>query len=146
MFLPLDQPPSSLFRLVVRARDAAAGQGGECRHLVHDLYLDLASFTSAYLAHQDLEERLAMPTLEAGLGVPRVLELHHAILGSIPPDEMAEALSLMIPAINVEDRVEMLGGMQMEAPPEVFAGAWVLAGSVLPADDYELLGRRLGLA
>lgn len=132
--------------LVDRARDLTATGAVECRHLVHDLYLSLASFTSAYLAHQDLEERVAMPTLEAALGVPRVVEMHRAILGSIPPEEMAEALSLMLPAINAEDRVEMLGGMQMDAPPEVFAGVWALAGSVLAADDYEALGRQLGLA
>jgi len=32
------------------------------------------------------------------------------------------------------------------APPEVFAGLWGLAGSVLAASDYSALGVRLGIA
>ena len=36
---------------------------------MHRLYLELASFTSAYLEHQDVEERVVMPALEAAIGV-----------------------------------------------------------------------------
>ena len=42
----------------------------------------------------------------------------------------------MLPAMNIDDRAELLGGMQAGAPPEVFAGVWGLVGSVLPSDDY----------
>ena len=39
----------------------------------------------------------------------------------------------MIPAMNIDDRTELLGGMRAGAPPEVFEGIWGLTGSVLPA-------------
>ena len=109
------------------------------------LYIELASFTSAYLAHQDLEERVVAPELHRVIGADGVLAIHQAILASIPPDQMAASLALMLPAMNNDDRTEMLGGMQAEAPPEVFAGVWSLAGSVLDPRDVAVLGRRLGV-
>ena len=123
------------------AADAAVGRAD-----VHALYVDLASFTSAYLAHQDVEERSVMPALEAAIGADAVFELHQAIVSSIPPDEMARSLALMLPAMNVDDRTELLGGMKAGAPPEVFAGVWSLAGSVLATGDVAVLSRRLGVA
>jgi len=115
------------------------------RDLGHELYLELASFTSAYLEHQNLEERVVMPALAAALGPLAVLEIHAGIIGSIPPPEMAEALAMMIPAMNVDDRTELLGGMRAGAPAEVFAGVWGLVDSVLVPADVAALSARLGL-
>ncbi len=112
----------------------------------HHLYLELASFTSAYLEHQDLEERIVMPDLDTAIGVEAVAEIHVAIISSIPPEVMAQSLAVMLPAMNIDDRTELLGGMQAGAPPEVFAGVWGLAGSVLDAADLSPLGSRLGLS
>ena len=111
---------------------------------VQRLYIELASFTSAYLAHQDLEERVVAPELHRVIGPEGVLAIHQAIIASIPPDQMAASLALMLPAMNNDDRTELLGGMQAGAPPEVFAGVWSLAGSVLESRDVAVLARRLG--
>jgi hypothetical protein len=111
----------------------------------HHLYLELASFTSSYLAHQDLEERIVMPDLDAAIGVDAVAEIHVAIISSIPPEVMAQSLALMLPAMNLDDRTELLGGMRAGAPAEVFAGVWGLAGSVLDAPDLTALATRLDL-
>ena len=56
------------------------------------------------------------------------------------------SLPLMLPAMNVDDRVELLGGMRANAPAEVFAGVWSLAGSVLAPADRAAVAARLGLA
>jgi hypothetical protein len=112
---------------------------------VHRVYVELASFTGAYLVHQDFEERDVMPALERAIGVEAVAAVQQAIVGSIPPDEMARTLALMLPAMNVDDRTELLGGMQQGAPAEVFNGVWGLAKSVLSPADVLALGRRLGL-
>jgi len=74
-----------------------------------------------------------------------MLGVHQQIIGSIPPAEMARSLALMLPAMNLDDRTELLGGMQAGAPPEVFAGVWSLAGSVLEARDVAVLARRLAI-
>jgi len=128
------------------ARVAIDGEPITQRTGAHHLYLQLASFTSAYLEHQDLEERIVMPDLDAAIGVDAVAEIHGAIIASIPPDVMAQSLALMLPAMNVDDRTELLGGMQAGAPAEVFAGVWGLADSVLPPADLAALATRLGLS
>lgn len=130
--------------LVAQADDAATGEGDGREH-AHRLYVDLAAFTASYLVHQDLEERLVMPALDERIGADATLDLHQAIVGSIPPEEMATSLAVMLPAMNVDDRTELLGGMQAGAPAEVFAGIWGLAASVLEPRDVDALATRLGL-
>lgn len=131
---------------LVHLADAAVDAGADARRtILHHLYLDLAGFTSEYLAHQDVEERQIMPALEAAVGVEQVLAIHGQILAGIAPQDMAHSLALMLPAMNVEDRTELLAGMQAEAPPEVFEGVWGLAGTVLAPADRTALGIRLGL-
>lgn len=118
---------------------------GDRRARVHGLYLELASFTSAYLDHQDFEERVVMPALDSLLGVEGVGEIHGAIIAGIPPEEMGRSLAIMLPSMNVDDRTELLGGMQASAPPEVFEGVWGLAASVLEPRDVAVLAGRLGV-
>lgn len=125
---------------------AAAAPAAEQRVRTHNVYRELASFTSAYLEHQDFEERKVMPALAAVVGVDELVAIDRAIVASIPPDQIAIGLGAMIPAMNIEDRVELLGGMQAGAPPEVFSGIWALAGSVMPPADLAALGARLGIS
>lgn len=130
--------------LAAAATAFSSVHAGDARRAGHELYLALASFTGDYLAHQDDEERVVMPALEAAVGVEAVLAIHEAIVSSIPPDEMAMSLGFMLPAMNVDDRTELLGGIKAGAPAEVFGGVMALAGSVLPADDVAALAARLG--
>ena len=117
------------------AVEAAALAAVDPSTKVHRLYLALAAFTSDYLEHQDVEERVIMPALEQAVGVDEVVAIHGAIISSIPPDEMARSLALMLPAMNIDNRAELLGGMRAGAPAEVFEGVWGLVQSVLrPAD------------
>jgi hypothetical protein len=129
---------------LVGLADGAVGAEAR-RAATHRVYVELSSFTAAYLAHQNLEERLVMPRLETALGVDGVLGVHEAIIGAIPPDEMARSLALMIPAMNVDDRTELLGGLRAAAPAEVFEGVWALATSVLGAPEVDAVTARLGL-
>ncbi len=86
-----------------------------------------------------------MPALEAAVGPDAVLQIHGAIVSNIPPDELAASLAIMLPAMNIDGRAELLGGMQANAPAEVFQGVWGLAGSVLARTDLDALGVRLGI-
>ena len=131
--------------LVEMAAEAASLTVVDAGSKVHRIYLALASFTSDYLRHQDVEERVVMPSLEAAVGFPEVLTIHQAILAGMPPEEMAKGLAVMIPAMNIDDRTTLLGGMRAGAPAEVFDGVWSLVGSVLDPDDHRALARRLDL-
>lgn len=116
------------------------------RAAMHDLYLELASFTSAYLAHQSVEETVVMPALWEAFGIEPLLGIHGRILASISPDDMGWSLAKMLPAMNVDDRTEMLGGMRADAPPEAFAGVCALAAQVLSPSDFATVSDRLSLA
>ena len=134
-------------RIQLLAEQAAdlVDAAGNARWRAHQLYAELASFTSGYLAHQDLEERVIMPSLEEIIGAEGGAGIHGAIIGSMAPEEMARGLAVMLPAMNVDDRTEMLGGVRAHAPAEVFQGVWSLAASVLHVRDLEALANRLGL-
>ena len=86
-----------------------------------------------------------MPALEAAFGLDAVMGVHGQILGSIPPEEMVRSLAVMFPAMNVDDRTDMLGGMRATAPAEAFDATWGLVGSVLCPADRVQLAARLGL-
>jgi hypothetical protein len=116
------------------------------RRLMQLLHLDLARFTSSYLEHIDLEERVVMQRLPELLGVDEIAAMHGAIVGSIPPDEMARSLAFMLPAMNIADRTELLSAMRTAAPPEAFEATMGLAGSVLRPADYRSLAERLEVA
>ena len=114
----------------------------DARASVHALYLGLARFTSAYLAHQDVEEQVVMPALWDAYGIEPLLEIHERILATISPEDMGWSLAKMLPPMNVEDRVEMFLGMRASAPAEAFAGVRALASQVLdPADGVALEAR-----
>ncbi|MET0326506.1 MAG: hemerythrin domain-containing protein [Ilumatobacteraceae bacterium] len=134
------------FAEIVEVTRAGADAGaGERRRLAQLAYLQLSSFTSAYLAHQAIEEVDISPALERALGVEAIIGIHMAIIGSIPPEDMALALTMMLPAMNVDDRTELLGGMQATAPAEAFDAVVDLARSVLVPSDFVAVARRLEL-
>ena len=118
---------------------------GDQRRLLQLLHLDLARFTSSYLDHIDLEERTVMQRLPHLIGVDEIAAMHGAIVGSIPPDEMARSLAFMLPAMNIDDRAGLLGGVRAAAPPEAFDAVLGLAGSVLRPADLAALTDRLGV-
>ena len=119
---------------------AAPGRRGAALNL----HLDLSRLTSEYLAHQLVEETRVMPALRAAVPTEELVALDMQIRLSIPPEEMVAAMVHMLPAMDVEERVDMLGGMAM-APPEVFAVFLDAARASLPADDFAQVARRLGL-
>jgi hypothetical protein len=100
----------------------------------------------AYVVHQEFEELEVMPALSAALPVDELVAIDLQIVANLTPEEMVQSATIMLPAMNVEDRVELVGGMKEGMPPEAFAGAWALTASVLPADEFAQLGARLGIS
>jgi hypothetical protein len=127
------------------AAEVQSTGGTRARAAVHSLYLELASFTSAYLEHQHFEERECMYALADAMPVEELIAIDEAIVASIPPDEMANGLSVMLPAMNVDDRVELLVGIREGAPLKVFAGVCALAESVLTPEAWKATATRLTL-
>jgi hypothetical protein len=127
------------------ARDLVGVSSGAARSSLHQLYLDFALFTATYLEHQEMEERVVTPALRAAIGDDEIQRIDEALVASIPPAELAAGIAVMFPAMNIDDRAEMLAPMRVGAPPQVFAGAWALAESVLETGDTLALAERLGI-
>jgi hypothetical protein len=92
-----------------------------------------------------MEERVIVPALVQRLGVDALLGIHGTIMASLSPEQFTRGLAAIVPAINLDDRCEMLGGMRAGMPAEAFAGVWSLAASVLAPEDATAVARRLGL-
>lgn len=131
--------------LEVLADRAAGASGAPARLLTHELYLGLASFTAAYSEHLAFEELEVNVELSKALGPEALLAIDQALVASIPPDRMAVALGLMLPAMNADDRAELLGGAQQGAPAEAFAGMVEVARGALAPGDFTQLAARLGV-
>ena len=126
--------------------DRAAGSCPEQRRLfAHRLYLGLASFTAAYLEHQEFEEFEVMVMLSQHVSPDELRALDNAIVASISPEMMAQSAAIMLPAMNIEDQTELFSGVRAGAPPEVFGGMMGLARSVLEPVRYDALARNLGI-
>lgn len=136
---------AAIDELATQLADASAvSDASDVRRLMLHLHHELSGFTSAYLAHQLVEERIVMPALQQAIGVDAVLGIHVGIVSSIPPAEMAQSLSFMLPAMNADDRAELLAGIRAGAPAEAFAGVLDLARSVLEPADFVATTGRLG--
>jgi hypothetical protein len=132
-------------RLVSFADAAAEATSVSRAQAIHNLYLELAAFTGVYLTHQDVEERTVLPALEKAIRPDAIQDIHTAIVSSIPPDQMARSLAIMLPAMNIDNRAETLAGIQAGAPAQIFEGIWGLANSVLDPADAEAVAGRIGL-
>ena len=146
--IAVDHPrlESQMAALELLTDRAVASCPAERRLAVERVYLGLASFTAAFVQHMEFEEFHVMPLLSEKETPERLWAVDHALVASIPPDEMALAAAIMLPAMNVEDRVGLLGPIQANAPAEAFAGIMGLAQSVLDPADYRVITERLGVA
>jgi len=112
--------------------------------VAHRLYLELTRFTAAYLEHQLCEEQRVMPALCRSVPGADLEALHTELKQSIAPDVMARFMMVMLPAMNIDERVDMLGGMSMAPPPvwDIFRGA---AEAALTPVQYAVVAERIGL-
>ena len=136
---------AQMAQLELLADRAAESCPERVRILTHRLYLGLASFTAAYLQHQEFEEFEVMVMLSEHVSPEDLRALDNAIVASVTPEQMAQSMPLMLGAMNIEDQVELLGGVQAGAPAEVFAGMLGLTRSALEPARYEALAHRLGV-
>ncbi|MBL8338132.1 MAG: hypothetical protein JNM97_15290 [Rhodoferax sp.] len=109
------------------------------------LYRELALFIADNLVHMHAEETTHNALLWARYSDAELLALHAALVGSIPPDEMATTLRWMLPAMNPQERCAMLADLRDNAPPEAFQGTLDIAQAHLDGAGWTLLARELGL-
>jgi iron-sulfur cluster repair protein YtfE (RIC family) len=130
--------------LAAAAEQAAAG-APRARALTR-LYRQFALFVAENLTHMHVEETEHNAVLWATHSDTELMAIEQAIVASIPPQEAAEGMRWMIPAMNAEERLAMLSGMRMQAPPPVFDGVLGIARSHLPDLQWRKLADGLALS
>lgn len=109
------------------------------------LYRALALFVADNFQHMDYEETAHNAVLWAHYSDAELLAIEQALVASIPPQAMFEALHWFLPALSAPERAAMLAGMRQGMPPEPFLGVLDIARRMLPPQDEAKLRRALGL-
>jgi hypothetical protein len=115
--------------------------------LAHRLYLAFSRFVAENLSHMAEEEQVVLDKLHSHFSDEELMALEGRILSGIAPDLMMTFMKMMIPAMNREERVLLLGGMKQAAPPEAFNAVMQVAARPNLSDaDWQDLSQRLGSA
>lgn len=95
------------------------------------LHLAYHEFLATYLGHLAREESAANEAFWSQYSDEELAGVRAKVQGEIAPPRFAKWLEIMLPAINHQERVGMLSGMKLSAPPEVFERVSGLARGVL---------------
>ncbi|HET9820397.1 MAG TPA: hemerythrin domain-containing protein [Burkholderiaceae bacterium] len=109
------------------------------------LYRACALFVAENLQHMHVEETVHNPVLWGAYSDEELVALEHALVTSIPPQAMAEALHWFLPALHAGERAAMLGEMRQGMPPEPFRAVLEIARQTLDAAQHARLLRALDL-
>ncbi|MFL9839549.1 hemerythrin domain-containing protein [Sphingomonas sp. ST-64] len=113
----------------------------------HRLYLRYSLYVSDDLAHMASEELEVQPIAHALFTDAELQAIEGRIVASIPPEQMAESLSIMLPAMTPLERATFLRNVGAGAPPEAFAMIRdVIARNCLSQQDHARLVGELALA
>jgi len=110
------------------------------------LYRALSLFIAHNFEHMHVEETAHNAVLWARYTDAELIEIHNALVASIPPDEMMYVLRWMVPFMNPAERAAMLGDMRDHAPAPAFAAALEVVRPHLSEREWAKLGQSLGLA
>lgn len=113
--------------------------------LLMQLYRELAMFVAENLTHMQWEETVHNEALWARHTDAQLDAIHDGLVQSIPPQEMAEVLRRMLPALSPLERHGMLADMRGKMPPQAFEGVLQLAHEVLGPHCWCDLQHALGL-
>ena len=115
---------------------------------VKKLYLAFSAFVAENLVHMGEEETdMQTRVLHAHFTDEEIMAMEGRILSGLPPELIMGFMNIMIPAMNRDERVGLLGMMKQRAPPEAFnAVLQVAARPNLSAADFQDLTQRLGVS
>lgn len=107
------------------------------------LYRELTLFVADNLTHMHWEETVHNEALWARHSDAELAAVHDALVQSIPPQEMADVLRHMLPALAPLERHGMLAEMRGQMPAGAFEGVLQLAHEVLDVHAWAELLRVL---
>jgi len=109
------------------------------------LYRALSLFIAHNFEHMHVEETAHNAVLWARYTDAELIEIHDALVASIPPEEMMFVMRWMVPFMNPAERTLMLRDMQAHAPAPAFAAALGVVRPHLSEREWGKLSASLGL-
>jgi hypothetical protein len=109
------------------------------------LYRALSLFIAHNFEHMHVEETAHNAVLWARYTDAELIEIHNALVASIPPHEMMFVVRWMVPFMNPAERTAMLGDMQAHAPAPAFAAALDVVRPHLSEREWAKLSASLKL-
>jgi len=103
-------------------------------------------FISFYFTHINREEEEVQPTLWKLCTNEELATVFSKILGAQKPEELSESVEMMIPAMNLYERADMLLGGKASIPPQAFQALLKIVERVLSTDDWTALKSKIGIA
>jgi hypothetical protein len=130
-----------------RLADAVEGAAPEARaELGLKLVERYHAFLIEYLQHMRHEETAMTAAFWAHFDDQQLHGLSAQIRASIPPPRFAELLGILLPAMNLDERAMMLGGIHRNAPAPAFAMIAGVAARVLGSSGWQAVRARAGIA
>lgn len=109
------------------------------------LYRALSLFVAHNFEHMHVEETAHNAVLWARYTDAELIEIHNALVASIPPEEMMFVLRWLVPFMNPAERAGMLADMRAHAPAPAFAAALDVVRPHLSEREWAKLSASLGL-
>ncbi|MGC5328056.1 hemerythrin domain-containing protein [Brevibacillus sp. SYSU BS000544] len=103
----------------------------------------LNQFLALYWNHMETEEKELMDTLRKLSGTEQLMDISLSMHKAVPPDVMLDFLFYMLPAMNMQERTQLLTGMKRSAPEAFFQKVISVAEQVLEKHDFTSLQTRL---
>jgi hypothetical protein len=110
-----------------------------------ELYRQLALFIADNFQHMNVEETAHNAVLWARYTDPELVQIHGALLASIPPDEMMFTARWLVPFMNPAERTAVVGDMRANAPAPAFAAMLDVVRPHLSDREWVKLADSLGL-
>lgn len=119
----------------------------ERQELGYRLYMAFTRFMADDFRHMEREEAEANPALWQHMTDADLVDIHGALVGSIPPPRFVDWMRLYLPAIDPAERIKVLSGLRANAPEPVFLHILEMAAKpTLPAADWQKLAEGLGVS
>ena len=109
------------------------------RELGLEFYRAWNRFISFYFTHINEEEENVQPMLWKICTDKELAETFKAILASQNPEELKYDLQIMLPAMNMHERAEIINAGRASMPPQTFQGLLKLAEQILGSEDWAAL-------
>ncbi len=126
---------------LVTTLEQAEGMGAVAQAAA--LHRAYQAFVADYLGHLSREESEANAALQAKFSDQELLALRARVQSELPPPRFAEWLHILLPAMNHQERVGMLGAMKASAPAPVYEKVSGLARGILGEEGWAQVAAEL---